>query len=511
MRENSTVSHTRPPTLSERIEAFLTADQNREITEDGDLLFTLRDTNFRLEETHGKLLLHLWSTERNWVRRVLRIARDEHDRMELEVERFGQSKLGRLVVAAPRRRSARQGDRTGARRKYSAWLRRLLEREFPHGKMEGISTAPDLKRSFSALYTRARLEERGRWWAVMGVSEDEGPGAADALLTYALLWLDWNRGHDPKRAWAGLRLFLPTGSVPTTASRLAFLSAARGPVELYAVDEEESACTRVDEHDVGNFDTYLTPAQREKEIVETESSAVERIRALAPDKIETVPAPGRNELALRFRGLQFARSSGGRVSFGVGRSEKTLTSKNLTQLEALVERLKRERRAEGLSRSRYYRLQAERWLESRVRASPRAIDPRLCASPLYRQVPALAAGERGVVDLLGATRDGRLVVIELKASTDIQLLMQGLDYWIRVRWHHQRGELAASGYFPDLELRPDPPQLLLVGPGLQFHPAIEICAAYLSPEVPVTLVGLGEDWRRKLSVVSRRMVTSPAP
>jgi hypothetical protein len=504
------VSDAHPTGLRARIEAFLAADQSREITEDGDLLFALRDTSFRLEEAHGSLLLHLWSAERNWLRRVVRVAGETQDRLELDVERFGQSKPGRLVVAAPRRRQARQSDRAAARRKYSAWLRRLLEREFPRAQVEALSTAPDLKRSFSSLYTRARLGDGRRWWAVMGVSAGEGAGAADGLLTYALLWLDWNRRHYASRTWAGLRLFLPGEQVWMTACRLAFLSPVHAATELYAVNEEEFTCTRVDERDIGNLDTHLTPASREAEIVAAESSAVERIRTLAPDGIEAVPLPGRNELALRFRGLQFARSSGGQVSFGVGPKRRNLTPKSLDQLEVLVERLKRERRPEGRRSSRYYRLQAERWLESLVRASPRAIDPRLRRGPLYRQVPALAAGERGVVDLLGVTRDGGLGVIELKASTDIQLLMQGLDYWIRVRGHHQRGELSASGYFPGVQLRPDPPQLLLVAPGLQFHPATELCAAYLLPEVPVTLVGLAEDWRRELKVIFRRTVTKPS-
>jgi len=490
--------------VTARIQAFLGADQDREITEDGELLFELRDTRFRLEELHGKLVIHLWSPERNWVRRILGITLETRDRLELEIERFGSGKPGRLVVAPPARRTSRPGDRTAARRKYSAWFRRLLAREFPRGQLEGISTAADLKRSFSGLYTRGRLREGSRWWAVMGVGAGEGAAAADALLTFALLWLDWNRRHYPRRTWAGMRLYLPTDFVRTTAARLAFLSAAHGLTELYAVNEEEFACARVEEGDVGNLDTFLVPAQREEEILAAESSAVERVRALAPDAIEAVPLTGRNELALYFRGLQFARSSGSRVSFGMGRDEKELTTRAFPRLAALVKRLQRDRTAEGSPAIRYYRAQPERWLESLVRASPQRIDPRLQTGPLYRQVPALAGGERGVVDLLGATRDGRLVIVELKASSDIQLLMQGLDYWIRVCWHHRRSELAASGYFPGVNLGPDPPQLLLVSPGLQFHPATEICLGYLSPEVPVTLVGLGEDWRRGLRVIFRR-------
>lgn len=488
-----------------RIEAFLAADASREITEDGELLFDLRQTRFRLEEPHGKLLLHLWSPERNWVRRVLGIARESGERLELSVERFGRRQPGKLVVAAPGRRAAHDRERSVARRRYCAWLRRLLEREFPRVRLEGVSTAPDLKRSFSALYTRARLREGERWWAVVGVNAREEAAAVDALLTYALIWFDWNRWRTAERVWAGLRLFLPVGRTQTTANRLACLDRTRLGVELYAVDEEAFACARLDERDFGNLESHLAPARRAEEILTAESSAVERIRALAPEAIEAVVPAGRHELSLRFRGLEFARSAGGQVSFGVGRQEEPLTAKSFSALAALVERLRRERVGEPASRgaSPYYRLQAERWLESLVRAAPQAVDPRLAADRLYRQVPAVAAGERGVADLLGATRDGQLIVIELKASTDIHLPLQGLDYWWRVRWHQERGELSAGGYFPGLHLKPDPPELLLVAPALQFHPSTEDVVSYLAPEVRVTLVGVNEDWRRELKVVFR--------
>ncbi len=113
-------------------------------------------------------------------------------------------------------------------------------------------------------------------------------------------------------------------------------------------------------------------------------------------------------------------------------------------------------------------------------------------------------GERGVADLLGATRDGQLVVLELKASTDIHLPLQGLDYWMRVRWHQQRGELAGAGYFPGVQLKAAPPELLLVAPALQFHPTTEALVQFFAPAVRVTLVGLNEDWRRELKVVRRQ-------
>ena len=53
-----------------------------------------------------------------------------------------------------------------------------------------------------------------------------------------------------------------------------------------------------------------------------------------------------------------------------------------------------------------------------------------------RRCLRLRRADRGMLDLLGVTDDGRLAVIELKADEDLHLALQGLDYWVRVRWHH---------------------------------------------------------------------------
>ncbi len=492
--------------LRERIEAVLAAGADREVTEEGELLFDLRTAEFRLEENRGRLLLHLWSAERNWVRRVLGIAEESAERLVLEVERFGRGRPAKLVIAPPRRGALSERERAAARRQYCAWLTRLLAREFPRARIEDASTTGDLKRTFSGLYTRARMGgPDGRWWAVMGVGDAEDSSAVDGVLTYALIWLDWNRRRSPERVWAGLRLFVPTGRAQTTSNRLAVLS-SQLRVELYEVDAEDSTCARVDANDFGNLDTHLAHARGAEAVRVRVSDTVERVRALGLEEIDVHTLAGRDEVALRFRGLEFARVAPGGTSYGVGRGQRPLNEKSFRALGMLLRRLQRERAPGGPARSSFYRAQPERWLESLVMAAPQRLDPRLAPERLLRQVPAVSAGERGVADLLGATRDGQLIVVELKASTDIHLPLQALDYWLRVRWHQQRSQFARAGYFSGLARRPDPPELLLVAPALQFHPTTEVIAAWLAPSVPVTLVGINEDWRRGIKVVSRRRI-----
>jgi hypothetical protein len=139
--------------------------------------------------------------------------------------------------------------------------------------------------------------------------------------------------------------------------------------------------------------------------------------------------------------------------------------------------------------------------------------PRLDSQHVYAQVPAIAgASDRGLLDLLGVTADGRLAVIELKVDDDLHFALQGLDYWIRVRHHHLQtadattglGEFQRHGYFHGAELSPLPPRLYLVAPSLHIHPATETVLRYFSPRVEWNLLALDERWRQQIRVVWRK-------
>ena len=151
-----------------------------------------------------------------------------------------------------------------------------------------------------------------------------------------------------------------------------------------------------------------------------------------------------------------------------------------------------------------YRAAPERWLETIILADPTRLDAQLDPRHLYSQVPALAAGDGGVLDLLGVTRGGRLVVIELKASEDIQMPVQAIDYWLRVRRHQREEDFQRHGYFAGVELGAKPPLLWLVAPSLHFHPATDTLLRYLAPEIQITRIGLNENWRRGIKVLFRK-------
>ena len=147
-------------------------------------------------------------------------------------------------------------------------------------------------------------------------------------------------------------------------------------------------------------------------------------------------------------GLEFARIRSGyagnsfnvqeEMTFGAGPSETPAYSRQRSDFARAGGEALRTPTCEGDRRDPLYRMQPERWLESILRENLEPLDAHLDASHIYTQVPAFVAGDRGMLDLLGVLRDGRLAVIELKADEDLHLALQGLDYWIRVRWHHLR-------------------------------------------------------------------------
>lgn len=208
-------------------------------------------------------------------------------------------------------------------------------------------------------------------------------------------------------------------------------------------------------------------------------------------------------VSLRVHGIEFARASANEFVFGL-EGETPVREHNLEEVERLAAEVGRFRSAVVRDRRNpLYTRNPEAWLESQVRRGIECLDATLLSAPVYGQVPAMAGGERGVIDLLAGDRSGRLAVIELKASADLQLPLQALDYWIRVKWHAERDEFSAFGYFTGMVLRRDAPRLLLVSPALEFHPTTETILRYFAPSIHVERIGIGVEWRSRLEVMFR--------
>jgi hypothetical protein len=219
------------------------------------------------------------------------------------------------------------------------------------------------------------------------------------------------------------------------------------------------------------------------------------------------------EIAFRLHGLEFARArlvhdsslrSGAEIVFGLGAAERVLGKDNADAFRNIVRSIGEVRHAEGPRDHTLWRMHPERWLESLVVRDVAGVDERLDATCVYSQVPAFSASDRAMIDVLTMTREGRLAVVELKADEDIHLPLQGLDYWSRVAWHHQRGEFQHFEYFPGRQLSAESPLLFLVAPALHVHPATDALLRYVSPEIEWTVVGIDERWRDGIRAVFRK-------
>jgi hypothetical protein len=393
----------------------------------------------------------------------------------------------------------------------------------------------DLEKSFGPAYARGSLVHGQQAWAVIAVNATETSATVDGILTLGVLWLAHCRENaGGRRLYRGLRMIVPKGMATLTASRLVWMNPDAAQWELWEFDEKTEELEQRDAADHGNLTTRLIHAPNETSARERFAESSARVMALVPEAMRGVVEQrirSGAEMAFLLHGLEFARVRMGyagesfnrvqEVTFGAGANETPLTEENAGELRELVARLFARRTAgEAGSRSDVrdplYRMQPERWLESVLRRDLSQIDTHLDPAHVYTQVPAFAASDRGMLDLLGVDRDGRLAVIELKADEDLHLALQGLDYWVRVRWHHQQnperssglGEFQRHGYFGGVRLAEGAPRLYLVAPALRVHPATEVVLRYLSPRVDWMLVALDERWRRKVKVIWRKRSAS---
>ena len=519
-----------PEIVAATLEAFLADYPAAALLEDGKILFDLRTAKYTLSTEHNRCTLHLWDECSNLIRRVL-AADQRKSVLKLTTQRFGQPKPSVLELTADRDRRA-PSTREATRTKYLRILERVLLRAFPDWKPESFRTAMDLEKSFGPAYARGTLVKGQQAWAVIAVNDQEQPVTIDGILTLGILWLAHCRQHaGGRRLFQGLRLILPAGSATLTLSRLAWLNPDIARYDLYELDQTTETLTLRDPADHGNLHTHLHHAPNLTTARDRFAESAARVMRVVPaDRHPYIEQRIRSgtELAFLLHGLEFARirlatsaNSFNRVhqiTFGSGPNETTLTQDTEDVLRDLVASLFARRHAEGDRRDPLFRTASERWLESSLRrdiAPLEAHDTQLHPDYVYSQVPAFAAADRGMLDLLTVTEDGRLAVIELKAEEDLHMALQGLDYWIRVRHHHLQhpdnvtglGEFQRHGYFGGIPLSPLPPRIYLVAPALRIHPANEVILRHFHPEIEWTLIALDERWRHKLKTVWRKRHT----
>ncbi len=500
-----------PDSLSQLLSDFLDGARAAVVVEDGAIAFDLAESKYSISGEYNKCLLHLWSSERNFVRRVLD-AEVKATTLRLQVQRMGQNRPTRLDFCRDRDQRS-PAVRRVARAAYEPRLRRALERNFPGWTVGRLTTSTDIEHSFGPAYLRGWLRQGQRVLAVVGVNDQETQSTVDGALTIGILWLEACRlAQQERRLVEGLALIVPKGMATLTRQRMAHLHPTAAKWHLCEFDQREDALVPLDTGDCGNLATRLVHSVDEGMARERFAASIARIREILPQAEVVVLSPAL--ISFRRHGLEFAQAriahdprifqSSEEIAFGVGPEERVLNAENETHFADLVRLAAAVRHQNGPKNHPLWRMHPERWLESLIAGKVAALDRRLEPVPVYAQVPAFAAADRAMIDILAVTREARLAVIELKADEDLHLPLQGVDYWSRVVWHQTRGEFAQFGYFPGHELSQQKPLLLLVAPALHVHPTTDTILHYLSPEIDWEVLGIDEHWREEIRVVFRK-------
>jgi hypothetical protein len=92
-----------PEALARTVEDFLAGARDAIVLDDGAAVFDLAQAKYSISGERNKCLLHLWSAERNLVRRVLDVE-IKHEVLRLAVQRLGQTRPGKLEICRQRDR-----------------------------------------------------------------------------------------------------------------------------------------------------------------------------------------------------------------------------------------------------------------------------------------------------------------------------------------------------------------------------------------------------------------------
>jgi hypothetical protein len=406
------------------------------------------------------------------------------------------------LIGSERATGAAFGDFEGC---VKSWVMRTVG----GGRNPSVMTSADLTRSLSASCVRVLAGNPGAPVFVLASRPSAKREDADAALTQVLLWVSSERslllGAQPPR----VHLLVPEGCGNSAAHRARLLdrSCLEVSVWLYGSENwdcEEPRLAGSPPEPVEDFD-FRWPALGQFRW----SPLLGRVVELAPGWIRRYPR-FKDYDSLRILGLEFARASGpsrNTVVFGVGGTQSELTDSSFAALEELVRAILYFRRADSPDiRHPYYRLQAERWLESEILENASDLFAELEPGAIYSQIPVYLGAEAGRVDVLGMDRNGTLVVIELKVKEDPGLPLQALDYWGRVRDHSRAGDFERRGYFGSHRRSRQPPRVYLVAPVFRFHDSTERLVSFLDRSIEIWKIGINEDWRSGVRILLRRKV-----
>jgi len=471
----------------------------------------LSNRELDIQLNHGYLILSFWTEKgpRSWRIKSLSWTGDK-----LRLQGSRRTGTERPVIELVPRASAMAIAVTirAARQLRCQQLAELACTLQPGAKIERVSLSPGIRRGQPGNYARILLRLKHQRIAVTAPAASKQASEVDAFLSSALLWFTRISERSRPPLVQSLWLVAEKEILKPLAYRMALLrKGLRNVICVYEIDKSwselsEVACPALP-------DLWKKRLTRFPPLPEsTGSELTEAIIAETPEAIDVVQV--RNGQTLRYFGLPFARvrrvMETEHVWFGIEGSQKYLLDENTRQGWAeLLRDLRQHRSATALDhRHALYRTAAEAWLESLLRRNISKLDPGLIIAPLHAQFRTSKGGRQDVrpIDLLALRLDGRLVVIELKVSEDREHVLQGADYWQRVEAHRRRGHIWQAKLFGERQIRDEPPLVYLVAPTLRVHPAFQVLARAIAPDIEIYRFDINEDWRAGVRVMRRMRV-----
>ena len=496
--------------LQQEVETFIQSLAHPVVVEDEVELFDLTAAGWQLSIQFDKLLFEAWNPARTLARRVEEVAYRDGDRLGVFVRKphARETSVVEFRELHPKQRQGRERDRPAFKQEFVA----MLKQEFQGWRLERVSNRSDREHSFSTWYTRGLARQGRTGCAVIGLGKDESPAAADAVLAFSLIWLDWLRSRSERTMVPRLRIYLPSEAVELNAHRAAAINHRAVQLELYEWNGGGERPARVDLESAGDVAVRLVPHRPEEALMGRHRELLRGLLDGAADKLTMAADSSGRFVSVRVAGLEIARIEGDlapKIYFGLEGSVRRLNDRTRDDFSNFVSRvLARRNAASEDARDDFYRLQSERWLESLLVDDTSRIDPALSPEFVYPQVPAFSRADRGVIDILTVTRDGRLAVMELKLEEQINLPFQALDYWLRVERLRQQEKFQDYGYFPGIKLADAPPLLYLVVPAFRFHSTTTRMLRYLDSAITVMQIGINDQWRHGIKVLFRRELRS---
>jgi hypothetical protein len=342
-------------------------------------------------------------------------------------------------------------------------------------KLERQTLYSDRRHGIGGAYPRFLLGKQ----AVIAVDPDETSAVINGIMRAALLWAPLVRRP--------VAVVVPRDRCQTISTRLESMPSMRSAFEWLQWDGSAIATLE--------RGTTLPETHVQRLVELNVDQEVERICGFAPDVLQAVPHIAGKAVSVRLRGIEVARVSEEGTTYPLG-----------TPIERVIQEVDQARRYG--SRHPLARAHEERWLESNLLAQIRQLVPSVDVRHVYPQVPSFAGEERNIIDLLTVTGEGRLVVIEIKASADPDLPFQAFDYWLAVERHRKSNDFLMKGYFKGCQLKDQPAVLVLVAPLLAYHRSAGRLISVLPDSVPLLEIGINQNWKRRVKILRRRGIVS---